>query len=122
MNKREFGWKRWSELDSCESDSSGPRWFLDNFLQYISMFLNKYVLKPIGLLVKYSENIAIANKEFGINVSVLCPQAVKTNMTKGREQDVASIDGMLEPDEVAKEVILGIKEKKFNLRVTNCYS
>ena len=35
------------------------------------------------------------------------------NMTKGREKDVAAIDGMLEPDEVAKEVLLCIKEKKF---------
>ena len=63
--------------------------------------------------IAFAEWIAIANKEFGINVSVLCPQAVKTNMTKGREQDVAAIDGILEPDEVANEVILGIKEKKF---------
>ena len=55
----------------------------------------------------------IINKEFGINVSVLCPQAVKTNMTVGREEDIAAIDGMLEPDEVAKEVLKGIKEKTF---------
>ena len=33
--------------------------------------------------IAFAEWIAIANKEFGINVSVLCPQAVKTNMTKG---------------------------------------
>ena len=63
--------------------------------------------------IAFAEWIAIANKEFGINVSVLCPQAVKTNMTKGREKDVAAIDGMLDPDEVANEVILGIKEKNF---------
>ncbi len=63
--------------------------------------------------IAFAEWIAIANKEFGINVSVLCPQAVKTNMTKGREQDVAAIDGILEPDEVANELILGIKGKKF---------
>ncbi len=63
--------------------------------------------------VAFAEWIAISNKEFGINVSVLCPQAVKTNMTVGREEDIAAIDGMLEPDEVAKEVLKGIKEKTF---------
>ncbi len=63
--------------------------------------------------IAFAEWIAISNKEFGINVSVLCPQAVKTNMTRGREKDVAAIDGMLEPNEVAKEVLSGIKKKKF---------
>ena len=63
--------------------------------------------------VAFAEWIAISNKEFGVNVSVLCPQAVKTNMTLGREKDIATIDGMLEPDDVAKEVLMGIKEKKF---------
>ena len=63
--------------------------------------------------VAFAEWIAISNKEFGINVSVLCPQAVKTNMTIGREEDIAAIDGMLEPDEVAKEVLKGIREKTF---------
>ena len=63
--------------------------------------------------VAFAEWIAISNKEFGVNVSVLCPQAVKTNMTVGREKDIAAIDGMLEPDEVAKEVLKGIKEKTF---------
>ena len=63
--------------------------------------------------IALAEWIAISNKEFGINVSVLCPQAVRTNMTEGREKDVAAIDGILEPEEVANEIVLGITEKKF---------
>ena len=53
------------------------------------------------------------NREFGVKVSILCPQAVKTNMTLGREKDVAAIDGMLEPEVVAAEVLMGIKDNKF---------
>ena len=63
--------------------------------------------------IAFAEWIAISNKEYGVDVSVLCPQAVKTNMTKGRENDVAAIDGILDPDEVAIEVLSSIKEKKF---------
>ncbi len=63
--------------------------------------------------IAFAEWIAISNGEFGVKVSVLCPQAVKTNMTKGRDKDVASIDGMLDPEEVANEVLLGIKENRF---------
>ena len=45
--------------------------------------------------ISLAEWIAINNNEFGVNVSVLCPQAVKTNMILGRENDIASVDGIL---------------------------
>ena len=63
--------------------------------------------------VAFAEWIAITNREFGVKVSILCPKAVKTNMTLGREKDVAAIDGMLEPEVVAAEVLMGIKDNKF---------
>ena len=63
--------------------------------------------------VAFAEWIAIANQEFGINVSVLCPQAVKTNMTIGREKDVAAIDGILDPEEIAIQVLKAIDKKTF---------
>ena len=63
--------------------------------------------------VAFAEWIAITNRDFGVRVSVLCPQAVKTNMTLGREKDIAAIDGMLEPEEVADDVLKGIKDGKF---------
>ena len=55
--------------------------------------------------IAFAEWVAITNKKFGIDVSVLCPQAVRTDMTKGREHDVAAIDGLLEPDDVSTEVL-----------------
>ena len=63
--------------------------------------------------VAFAEWIAITNRDFGVRVSVLCPQAVKTNMTLGREKDIAAIDGMLEPEVVADDVLKGIKDGKF---------
>ena len=63
--------------------------------------------------IAFAEWVAIANKQFGINVSVLCPQAVRTDMTKGREHDVAAIDGLIEPEDVSNEVLEGIKNKSF---------
>ena len=63
--------------------------------------------------IAFAEWIAIHNLEFNINVSVVCPQAVKTNMTKGRDKDVAALDGMLDPDFVADKIEEGVKKKLF---------
>ena len=63
--------------------------------------------------IAFAEWIAINNKEYNFNVSVICPQAVRTNMTKGREKDVASLDGMLEPDFLVKKIQEGIDKKQF---------
>ena len=46
-------------------------------------------------------------------MSVLCPQAVKTAMTLGREDSVASVDGMLEPDFLAEVVLQSIYDEEF---------
>ncbi len=48
--------------------------------------------------IAFAEWLAVNNRECSFHVSVICPQAVRTNMTKGREKDVAALDGMLEPD------------------------
>ena len=45
-------------------------------------------------------------------MSCLCPQAVRTAMTAGGP-GVAGVDGMLEPDVVAQDVLDAIKEEKF---------
>ena len=41
----------------------------------------------------------------GIKVSVLCPQAVRTEMTRGHEDHVAAINGMMEPDVCAQACV-----------------
>ena len=63
--------------------------------------------------IAFAEWIAINNREYNFDVSVICPQAVKTNMTKGREKDVAALDGMLEPDFLVEKIQEGIDKKQF---------
>ena len=63
--------------------------------------------------IAFAEWIAINNIEHSFNVSVICPQAVRTNMTKGREKDVAALDGMLEPDFLVEKIQEGIDKKQF---------
>jgi short-subunit dehydrogenase len=64
--------------------------------------------------VSLAESLAITYGAHGIKVSVLCPQAVRTNMTAGVENGgVAGVDGMLEPDDIANAVIAGLAEERF---------
>ena len=63
--------------------------------------------------ISFAEWIAINNKEYNFHISVICPQAVRTNMTKGREKDVAALDGMLEPDFLVEKIQEGIDKKQF---------
>lgn len=63
--------------------------------------------------VGFAEWLALTYGDDGIGVSVLCPQAVRTAMTQGHEEGVASIDGMLEPSEVAEACIAAIKAETF---------
>ena len=63
--------------------------------------------------IGFSEWIAITYGKQGIGVSILCPQAVETAMTMGRENEVSALDGMMKPEEVALDVIKAIKEETF---------
>ncbi len=63
--------------------------------------------------IAFAEWIAINNREYNFDVSVICPQAVRTNMTKGREKNVAALDGMLEPDFLVEKIQEGIDKKQF---------
>lgn len=63
--------------------------------------------------VALAEWISITHGNDGIKVSVLCPQAVRTAMTAGRDGSVASLDGMLEPEQVADSVIKALDEERF---------
>jgi NAD(P)-dependent dehydrogenase (short-subunit alcohol dehydrogenase family) len=65
-------------------------------------------------VVSLAEWLAITYGEQGIKVSVLCPQAVRTNMTAGVENGgVAGVDGMLEPEDVATAVVEGLAAEQF---------
>ncbi len=63
--------------------------------------------------VGLAEWIARTHGDEGIKVSVLCPQAVRTEMTRGHEDHVAAINGMMEPEPVAQICLEAIREETF---------
>ena len=68
--------------------------------------------------VGFAEWIAIKYGDQGIGVSVLCPQAVNTNIGGPRAPGEAmtgqaSFDGVLEPETVADACIEAIREERF---------
>ena len=63
--------------------------------------------------VGLAEWLSITHGDQGIKVSVLCPQAVRTAMTAGNPDGVASIDGMMEPSVVADECVRAIEAEEF---------
>ena len=79
--------------------------------------LNQIGSAPYGVskhaAVGLAEWLAITHGDAGIRVSVLCPQAVRTQMTRGLEDHVASIDGLLEPEPVAEACVQAIRDEVF---------
>jgi NAD(P)-dependent dehydrogenase (short-subunit alcohol dehydrogenase family) len=62
--------------------------------------------------VALAEWLSITYGDQGINVSVLCPQAVRTAMT-ARGAGVAGVDGMIEPESAVEAVVETLREEKF---------
>lgn len=79
--------------------------------------LNQPGAAPYGVTkhaaVGFAEWLALTYGDKGIRVSVLCPQAVRSGMTKGFEDSVAAIDGMLEPENVAQACVEAIRAETF---------
>ena len=63
--------------------------------------------------VGFAESLAITHGEQGIGVSVLCPQGVWTNMTRGQGDTPQAGDGMLQPEDVAQCVVEGLADQRF---------
>jgi NAD(P)-dependent dehydrogenase (short-subunit alcohol dehydrogenase family) len=64
--------------------------------------------------VGFAEWLSITYGSRGIKVSVLCPQAVRTQMTANtRGGGVAGVDGMLEPEVLAQTVMETLEEERF---------
>ena len=62
--------------------------------------------------VSFAEWIKITYGSKGIGVSCLCPQAVRTAMT-AQGAGVAGVDGMIEADEAAADVLDAIENERF---------
>lgn len=79
--------------------------------------LNQIGSAPYGVTkhaaVGLAEWLAITYGDQGIKVSVLCPQAVRTEMTRGHEDHVAAINGMMEPEPVAEACVQTIRNETF---------
>jgi len=63
-------------------------------------------------VVSLAEWLKITYGKLGIGVSCICPQAVRTAMT-AQGAGVAGIDGMIEPDVVAKDTLEAIENDQF---------
>ena len=68
--------------------------------------------------VGFGEWVALTYAHQGIRVSLLCPQAVRTAMTTGEAMDNAGVaaaaaDGMIEPEQLADSVIVGLRDESF---------
>ncbi len=64
--------------------------------------------------VAFAEWVSIKYRDQGVRVSVLAPQAVRTPMTARPDgASVASIDGMIEPEELADCVIKSMAREEF---------
>lgn len=63
--------------------------------------------------VAFAEWLSITYGPLGVRVSVLCPQAVRTAMIQGREAGSASVDGIIEPAELADCVVRTMDREEF---------
>ena len=63
--------------------------------------------------VAFAETLSIRYGDKGICVSVLCPQSVRTAMTASRLDGVASVDGVLEPEQLADCVVDTMDKEEF---------
>lgn len=79
--------------------------------------LNQPGAAPYGVTkhaaVAMAEWLAFTYGNKGIRVSVLCPQAVQTDMLDGHEDSVAAIDGILDVDSVASACVQAINAEQF---------
>jgi NAD(P)-dependent dehydrogenase (short-subunit alcohol dehydrogenase family) len=62
--------------------------------------------------VGFAESLAITQRDQGIGVSILCPQAVDTPMLGGARGS-QSVDGVMSPEAVAESVVAGLAAETF---------
>ena len=79
--------------------------------------LNQIGSAPYGVSkhaeIGFAEWLAFTYGDQGIKLSVLCPQAVQTDMIAGLDGHAASLDGILSPHVVAQACLKGLKDERF---------
>lgn len=63
--------------------------------------------------VSFAESIAIRHWDQGIRAHCICPQYVRTDMTKGFAMAENSADGLLEPEDVAAALLASMQKDEF---------
>jgi NAD(P)-dependent dehydrogenase (short-subunit alcohol dehydrogenase family) len=76
------------------------------------VFAGPYAVTKSGALSLF-EWLAIAHEADGIGVSVLCPQGVRTEMAAAEGAAAALLGDLLEPEEVARIALRGVREGRF---------
>jgi NAD(P)-dependent dehydrogenase (short-subunit alcohol dehydrogenase family) len=63
----------------------------------------------------FAEWLAVSYADRGIRVSALCPQGVRTDMLRRAAEEGRGflVDGAIEPEQVADEVVKGLAEERF---------
>jgi short-subunit dehydrogenase len=63
--------------------------------------------------VAFAEILAITHRDQGIRVSVLAPQGVDTALLRSGRHGPQHLDGVLTPEKVADDVIVGLERETF---------
>ncbi len=66
--------------------------------------------------VAFAESLAITHGDDGLQVVCVCPQAVNTDMIRAAGDETggpAGLDGVVEPEDVARETFAALEEKRF---------
>jgi len=63
--------------------------------------------------IGFAESVAIASRDAGVGVSVLCPQGVATPFVQGDFFAGADVDGVLTPEAVAVSALEGLRSGTF---------
>ena len=90
----------------------------------LSQFASLHYAVTKHAAISLAEWIAITHGHQGIKVSVLCPQAVQTNIEQNSPDadklestgtEVAAADGVLQPEDVATTVIEALRKERFHV-------